>query len=101
MINTDNIINTVNELVNMVNELSINPKITDHQIEIMILEKYPEFYDMYPYLVKKICKKQDISMFYKMISGINKINTEQDTLHNVEKTLGDELANTFLYPNLK
>jgi len=40
-------------------------------------------------------------MFYKMISGINKINTEQDTLHNVEKTLGDELANTFLYPNLK
>jgi hypothetical protein len=69
--------------------------------ELKILELFPEFYDNYPFLVKKLCKKQDISMLYNMLENLKQIENGNKTLETVEKKLGEELANEYLYPNLK
>jgi hypothetical protein len=60
-----------------------------------------KFYQEYPFLVKKICKKENLSMLYKMLGLLDNIEKGNDTLNNVEKNLGEELANNYLYPNIK
>ena len=69
--------------------------------KLKILELYPEFYDNYPFLVKKLCKNQDITMLYTMLEKLNQIEKGNSTLENVERNLGEQLAEKYLYPNIK
>ena len=75
-------------------------KETEFKSELYILETYPEFYNEYPFLVKKICKNDDIGMIYTMIEQLNKIQKGEDTLSSVEFKLGKQLANEYLQPNI-
>ena len=61
------------------------------------METYPNFYQEYPFLVKKVCKKEDISMLFKMLGLLDNISKGHDNLTNVENNLGQELANEYLY----
>ena len=70
-----------------------------YKIELNILEQYPDFYDKYPFLVKKICKGDDLTILYKMIDNIELVNSGKESLSNVEHKLGEELAETYLYSN--
>jgi hypothetical protein len=79
----------------------IKDKDNAFESELYIMETYPEFYQEYPFLVKKICKKENLSMLYKMLGLLDNIEKGNDTLNNVEKNLGEELANNYLYPNIK
>lgn len=83
-------------------KLMIKNKKTDpfeHEIEIMT--NYPDFYQEYPSLVKKLCKQDDMSMLYKMLDSLESIQTGQKSLAGAELTLGEELATKYLYPNVK
>lgn len=79
----------------------IKDKDNAFESELYIMETYPEFYQEYPFLVKKICKKENLLMLYKMLGLLDNIEKGDDTLNNVEKNLGHELANNYLYPNIK
>jgi hypothetical protein len=69
-------------------------------MEIELLEVFPEFYDQYPFLVKKLCKKDDITVLYKMLDNLEQVEKGDKTMATVEDNLGKELANQYLYPNI-
>ncbi len=71
------------------------------EYEMKIMETHPGFYQSNPFLVKKLCKKEDISMLYKMLDSLNKVESGEKSLTSVEMNLGNELANKYIYPKLK
>lgn len=71
------------------------------QREIAIADKFPEFWDKYPFLVKKLVKdNQDLSMLEIMLSKIEKIDKGETSMAAVEYDLGNKLANQYLTPVL-
>lgn len=71
------------------------------QREIAIADKFPEFWDKYPFLVKKLVKdNQDLSMLEIMLSKIEKIDKGETSMATVEYDLGNKLANQYLTPVL-
>ena len=95
MINIPSLKNTVNEINDSVIELC--KECTDpFKNELIIMEQYHEFYDKHPFLVKKICKRDDLTILYKMLDNIELVNNGTDTMSNVEYRLGNELAKKYL-----
>lgn len=92
----------IREYVNKINEdiqkmeLEGRSDIFDFELEIMT--KYPEFYDSHPFLVKKLCKRDDLTILYKMLDNLTKVEEGNKSLASVELSLGEELANKYLYP---
>ena len=68
-------------------------------LEMNICEMFPEFYDDYPFLVKKICKGDDIETLYKMLNCLNHVETGKKSLEEVEHKLGNELLNKYMPKN--
>jgi hypothetical protein len=68
------------------------------EFEMELLEVFPEFYDAHPSLVKKLCKKEDISFLYKMLENLDQVEKGNKSIASVEMNLGQELAGKFLYP---
>ena len=91
-------INTINGLIKT-RELSGNYTAFDH--ELVIMESYPEFYQSHPALVKKLCKRDDISYLYKMLDNLEQIEQGNKSLASVELKLGNELAEQYLSPIMK
>jgi hypothetical protein len=79
----------------------IKDKDNAFESELYIMETYPDFYQEYPFLVKKLCKKDNLSTLYKMLGLLYNIEKGDETLGNVETNLGQELAQEYLYPNIK
>jgi len=72
------------------------------QRELAIAEKFPDFWDKYPFLAKKLVKdNQDLSMLETMLSKIDKINQGETSMAAVEYDLGNKLADQYLTPVLK
>lgn len=95
-------IKTIVEEIQQVIETMEKDNINDpFEYEMKIMETHPDFYHSNPFLVKKLCKKEDISMLYKMLENLNKVENGEKSLASVEVNLGNELANKYLYPNLK
>ena len=60
----------------------------------------PEFYESCPYLVKRLCRGQDMAMLDKMLKSLEKVEKGDATLAGTEAVLGEELAEQYLYPKL-
>ena len=69
-------------------------------LELELLEVFPEFYDQYPFLVKKICKKDDLTFLYKMLDNLDMVEKGDKSMATVELNLGQELAGKYLYPKV-
>jgi hypothetical protein len=69
-------------------------------LELELLEVFPEFYDQYPFLVKKICKKDDLTFLYKMLENLDMVEKGDKSMATVELNLGEELAGKYLYPKV-
>jgi hypothetical protein len=69
-------------------------------LEMDIMNTMPEFYENFPSIVKRLCreKNQDNSYLYKMISLLKDVEQGERSLSGVEVTLGNELAEKFVYP---
>jgi hypothetical protein len=69
-------------------------------LEMDIMNTMPEFYENFPSIVKRLCreKDQDNSYLYKMISLLKDVEQGERSLSGVEVTLGNELAEKFVYP---
>ena len=91
---------TINNINNEINKEN-NKNKTLFELELHIMTLYPEFYNDYPFLVKKICKKDDIQMLYKMFENLNEVELGNKSLSNVELTLGDELAKQYIYSKIQ
>ena len=69
-------------------------------LEMDIMNTMPEFYENFPSIVKRLCreKDQDNAYLYKMINLLKDVEKGERSLSGVELSLGNELANKFVYP---
>lgn len=98
-------INFVKEYIIKINDIISNMKekgnhnIVDHELEV--LNTYPEFYQSYPFLVKKVCKGDDLGMLDTMFNNLEKVESGDKSLASVELKLGQNLASKYLDPVVK
>ena len=100
--NIEYVLNTVNDIYEDMKSELIEKLIESKsygRIEGKLSEKYPEFAENYPFLLKKIAKNENIDYLYKMIEGLKEIEMGNKTMEEVEKSLGEGLADKFLYKN--
>ena len=81
-------------------ELSAQNK-NNTDIEIFFMENDSEFYEKYPYLIKKLVKGGSLEFLEIMLENIEKIENGEQTQAATELKLGEDLANQFLYPVIK
>ena len=87
----------VQEIQEIINQnLNTDP----FDLELKFMESHPEFYQQHPFLVKKLCKKEDITMLFKMLTNLDQVEKGEKSLASVELKLGNELANQYIYPKL-
>lgn len=86
----------VETIKNIIKNMKKNNEFDPVKYEMKILEELPEFYQAHPFLVKKICKNDDLSMLYKMFDQLEQVQAGEKTLSNVEHNLGSELAKKYL-----
>ena len=65
-------------------------------LEMNICEMFPDFYNDYGFLVKKICKGDNIDIFYKMLKSLKKVEDGSKSFKDVESSLGNELFNKYM-----
>ncbi len=85
---------------NEVNRMELEGKSDPFDFELELMESMPEFYEAHPFLVKKLCKREDISMLYKMLENLEQVEQGNKSMASVELNLGDQLAKQYLYPSL-
>jgi hypothetical protein len=81
-------------------ELSSQDK-NNTDIEMFFMENDSDFYEKYPYLIKKLIKGGSLEFLEIMLENIEKIEKGEQTQSDTEKKLGEDLANQFLYPSIK
>jgi hypothetical protein len=99
--NIDNVKNMINIINDNIKEFEENNIKDEFDMELKIMEIYPEFYQDYPFIVKKLCKKEDISMIYYMLDKLEKVENQEINFKETEKSLGNELAQKYLYPKIE
>lgn len=98
--NTSLLQTNIKSILDYIQLLKEQKKTDPFEIEMEIMNNYPDFYDEHPFLVKKLCKGEDLGILYKMIEGLKQIEKGEKTLTQVEIPLGKELADEYLYPHL-
>jgi hypothetical protein len=95
--------NKVNTIIQKVAELRKSGISDSFELEMYFIENMTEFYENYPHLIKRLCREenQDNSFLYKMLDSLEQVNTGNKSMASVELSLGNELANKFLYPALE
>jgi hypothetical protein len=96
--NTVSIKKTINDIDKRINELIKQGKTQAFDIEMVILEEMPEFYDEYPFLVKRLCKRENNDFLFKMLDSLEAVDKGNKSLATTELNLGEELASKYLYP---
>ena len=88
----------VKSISEKINKMELEGTSDPFDFEMEIMESHPEFYQTHPFLVKKLCKREDLSMLDKMLEQLKKVENGNKSLAGVELKLGEELANQYLYP---
>jgi hypothetical protein len=91
----------ITEINETIKQMELVGKSDSFDFELEIMTQYPDFYQAHPFLVKKLCKRDDITMLYKMLDSLQSVQSGQQSLASVELNLGSQLADKFVYPNLK
>lgn len=94
--------NKVNIIMEKVRELRKQGINDSFELELYFIDNMIEYYESYPHLIKRLCREenQDNSFLFKMIDNLEQVNNGQKSMVGVELTLGNELANKYLYPVL-
>jgi hypothetical protein len=90
----------VNSINDKIKEMETNGISDPFDMELAIMESHPDFYQSNPFLVKKLCKRDDISFLYKMLENLEKVENGDMSLASVELNLGQELKKQYLDPVL-
>lgn len=98
--NVKNIRANINIIEQEIKDLELKGVTTSFDIELHILEKFPEFYSLYPFLVKKICKKDDYTLLFDILNKLENVENGNENFTDVEQKLSMDLANKYLYLNI-
>jgi len=94
---------TVNLLKQFINTYEFQEMKNNNNKEYQnyLIQIFPTFYETYPTLFNNIIENKDLTFLESMLEGIIKINENKDLKDNIEKDLGEKLAEKYLYPNIK
>lgn len=94
--------NKINIIMNKIIELRKQGINDSFELEMYFINNMTEYYDEYPHLIKRLCREenQDNYFLYKMIDNLEQVNKGHKSISDVELSLGNELANKYLYPAL-
>lgn len=94
---------TVNLLKQIINtyEFKEMKENNNKEYQNYLIQIFPTFYETYPTLFNNIIENKDLTFLESMLEGIIKINENKDIKDNIEKDLGEKLAEKYLYPNIK
>jgi hypothetical protein len=94
---------TVDLLQKIINTCEFKEKKENNKKEYQnyLIQIFPTFYETYPTLFNNIIENKDLTFLEPMLEGIMKINENKDLKDNIEKDLGEKLAEKYLYPNIK
>lgn len=69
-------------------------------LEMDFMNNMPEFYEEFPSIIKRLCREenQDNTYLFKMMSLLKQVEQGNTSLGAVELSLGNELAEKFVYP---
>ena len=87
---------TITEINKELKKMKDYGETNSFNLEMNICEMFPEFYNEYTFLVKKICKGDNIDTIYKMLNNLKKVEDGSKTLKDVEHSLGNELFNKYM-----
>ena len=90
----------IKEVQKKISEM-VSQKKTEVEIEMFFIENDSEFYEEYPYLVKKLIKGGDMDFLNVMLENLQRVEEGEQSLASTELKLGNELAEKYLYPNVK
>ena len=90
----------IKEVQKKISEM-VSQKKTEVEIEMFFIENDSEFYEEYPYLVKKLIKGVDMDFLNVMLENLQRVEEGEQSLASTELKLGNELAEKYLYPNVK
>ena len=100
MLNSDDLKVKIKEVQEKISEL-VSQKKTEVEIEMFFIENDSKFYEQYPYLVKKLIKGGDMDFLNVMLENLKRVENGDQTLASTELKLGNELAEKYLYQNVK
>ena len=98
---TTDIKTMVKQIQNRIVELKKQGVVEDYDIESKLYEDLPEFYDEYPFLVKKLVSGGDMSVLYRMLDTLESVQKGKKSFAGAELALGKELADDYLHPAVK
>ena len=73
----------------------------NNEYQTYLIQLFPTFYETYPTLFNNIIESKDLTFLEPMLEGIIKIHENKDLKDSIEKDLGEQLAEKYLYPNIK
>jgi len=88
----------VNDIQNRINELRKSGIKDDVDIENKLYDEIPEFFDEYPFLVKKLITGGDMAFLYKMLDTLDCVQKGKKSFAGAELDLGKKLADDYLHP---
>jgi hypothetical protein len=93
----------INYIIQLIDSLKKKGIKDEFELEMMILNNYPELYEEYPAIIKRLCREevQDNAVLFQMIQYLEDIEKGKTTMESVEKKLGEELAEKYVYPLVK
>jgi hypothetical protein len=97
----NNIKATIKQVSERMDVLRQNGVTDSFDFEMDILTNMPEFYQEYPFLVKKLTSGHNLDYLYKMLDTLEQVQMGNKSFASAEMNLGNELADKYLYPNLK
>jgi hypothetical protein len=81
-------------------ELRASGTTDSFDLELYFMNNMTEIYDLYPSLIKRLCREenQDNSFLFKMLDTLDQVKTGEKSMAVAEMSLGEELAEKYLYP---
>jgi hypothetical protein len=106
-INIDQEIQSIRDTINFLQQIINTVKLKEmkennnKEYQSYLIQLFPTFYETYPTLFNNIIESKDLTFLEPMLDGIIKINKNKDLKDSIEKDLGEQLAEKYLYPNIK
>jgi hypothetical protein len=105
--NIEDEINSIKNTIDFLNKFVKTEKVQElkkenfNEYKTYLILIFPTFYDLYPTLFNNIIEEKELTFLDEMFEGIIKINNNNSLKDNIEKNLGEKLAEKFLYPYVK
>jgi len=96
---TENIKKNIEIIMEDINDPKHKNKLKG-QLEAYLIDKYPDFAKAFPFLLKRMAKKENMEYLDVMIKGIADIESKTQSKESVEQEIGDKLAEQYFYPTM-